>query len=249
MSARLELVHLALDSLSPKSAATWWSQALGWPRDVDAWGLEGVHPPPGQPGVAVRFLASDQPKARRNRLHLHLGCAGLSARRAMADRLISSGGRRADVGQGRSAKLVLRDPDGNEFCLAEPLQGYENTGVVSEIIVPARNPDDLATFWAAALGYERARAVNENGDPVTGLRRPDQTGPALTVVRSEEAPPRLGRTRMALGSNADLPHTVEHLVSLGAKKRNDEPENHAVVLHDPEGTAFCLLRPPDSIPG
>lgn len=244
MSTHLELVHLALDSLSPKSAATWWSQALGWPRDVDPWSLAGVHPPPGEPGIAVRFINSDQPKTRRNRLHFHLGCAGLSARRAMADRLISSGGRRADVGQGRAPKLVLRDPDGNEFCLAEPLQGYEDTGVLSEIIVPARHPDELATFWAAALGYERARVVNENGEPIIGLRRPDQTGPALTVVHADEAPPRLGRIRMALGSSVDTTHAVEQLVSLGAKTRKDEHESHAVVLHDPEGTAFCLLRSP-----
>lgn len=249
MSTRLELVHLALDSLSPKSAATWWSQALGWPRDVDAWHLEGVHPPPGEPGISVRFIASDQPKTRRNRLHFHLGCAGLSSRRARADQLISSGGRRADVGQGRSGKLVLRDPDGNEFCLAEPLQGYENTGVISEIVVPARHPDKLADFWAAVLGYERARAVNENGEPVIGLRRPDQTGPALTVVRSDEAPPRLGRIRMAVRGSLDTAHTVEHLVSLGAKTRKDEHEEHAAVLHDPEGTAFCLLKRPDGTAG
>ncbi|PID54000.1 MAG: hypothetical protein CSA58_05850 [Micrococcales bacterium] len=239
MSTRLQLVHVSIASIAARQTAAWWSNVLGWElidRDTE-------HPaivPPGN-GLPLRFVGSDQPKSRRNRLHFHLGCPGTAARRAMADKLIQQGARRADVGQGRATKLVLRDPEGNEFCLLEPLVDYPDTGPLTEIIIPARNPEALAEFWAQALGYVRVPAVNENAEPLVGLRRRSLTGPALTFSPTDDGAPRLGRVRLAVGGT---PQSTAYLKSLGAKYRKGEDDAHGLTMHDSEGNAFYVLGAP-----
>jgi hypothetical protein len=53
-------------------------------------------------------------------MHLHVAAAsGLPLEREVS-RLISSGARRIDIGQGEVPWVVLADPGGNEFCLVHP---------------------------------------------------------------------------------------------------------------------------------
>lgn len=108
---------LTVDSYDPAFCASWWAETLGW--QVVPGGLEGieVRPPDGR-GASLFFVASPEPKSTKNRLHLDLYAEDQSA---AVEALEARGAQRVDIGQGTDAGwIVLRDPEGNEFCLLEP---------------------------------------------------------------------------------------------------------------------------------
>jgi hypothetical protein len=57
-----------------------------------------------------------EPKAVKNRLHIDVSPTDRDQGDELA-RLLGLGAQHADVGQGDVGWVVLRDPDGNEFCL------------------------------------------------------------------------------------------------------------------------------------
>ena len=64
------------------------------------------------------FLAVDDPKGGKNRLHIDLRPDDQGAE---VERLVSLGASRVDVGQGDDVSwVVLADPEGNEFCVLPP---------------------------------------------------------------------------------------------------------------------------------
>ena len=113
---------LCIDSVSPGQTADFWEAALGWRRTADEADQVVLEPPAGSPedGVApdLLFLKVPEGKAVKNRLHLDLRPQDQAAEVA---RLEALGAHRVDVGQGEVGWVVLADPDGNEFCVLEPL--------------------------------------------------------------------------------------------------------------------------------
>ncbi|MFW5418090.1 VOC family protein [Nocardiopsis sp. CNT-189] len=108
---------LTVDAHDPPPLARWWAQTLGWElmEPVPA-GVE-VRPPDGR-SPSLFFTRADGAKPAKNRLHLDLYAED---RAAAVDGLLARGAARADVGQPDDAAcVVLRDPEGNEFCLLEP---------------------------------------------------------------------------------------------------------------------------------
>jgi hypothetical protein len=57
----------------------------------------------------------------KDRLHLHIAADG-DDRESEIDRLVSLGARRADSGEHRDGRIVMIDPDGNEFCVVRAPQ-------------------------------------------------------------------------------------------------------------------------------
>lgn len=58
------------------------------------------------------------PKNGKNRFHLELAADGDLG--AEVERIVALGATRTDVGEGDLNRLMLADPDGNEFCLLNP---------------------------------------------------------------------------------------------------------------------------------
>ncbi|MFB6726086.1 VOC family protein [Kribbella sp. NPDC056345] len=115
----------------------------------------------------------------------------------------------------------------------------------------AADPQRLARFWAAALGY-----VIEPGfdsPDVAGLVDPDGVGPAICFLRVPE--PKTAKNRLHLdirvagpgdrdaASAARMRTKAAELVALGATQvREDiygDQLGHIVML-DPEGNEFCV---------
>jgi catechol 2,3-dioxygenase-like lactoylglutathione lyase family enzyme len=119
---------LCIDTTDPARLATFWQSALGWRRTEDGDVVDDdqvvLEPPAGSPedGIApdLLFLRVPEEKAGKNRLHLDLRPLDQAAEVA---RLEALGARRADVGQGAAVSwIVMADPDGNEFCVLDPLK-------------------------------------------------------------------------------------------------------------------------------
>jgi hypothetical protein len=109
----LEWEQVIVDCADPVTLGRWWAAALEWvvvnqdPEEFE------IRPAPEQaPGLL--FARVPEPKTVKNRLHLDFRPDDQVAEVA---RLEALGATRADIGQGEQSWIVLRDPEGNEFCV------------------------------------------------------------------------------------------------------------------------------------
>ena len=114
----------------------------------------------------------------------------------------------------------------------------------SELVVDSRDPETLAAFWSAVLGYRelsREEGAIEIG-PEAGFG-----GPAPTLVFAPVPHPTPGKVRLHIDlspTDRDQDAELRRLLELGAVPADvgQTGEEGWHVLADPEGNAFCLLR-------
>ncbi len=111
----LEWEQVVVATPDPAALGRWWCDALGWVVvDDDPPVFEIRERPERLPGIL--FLAVDEPKHGKNRLHLDVRPDDQAAE---VERLLAHGASRIDVGQGDVSWVVLADPEGNEFCVLQ----------------------------------------------------------------------------------------------------------------------------------
>jgi predicted enzyme related to lactoylglutathione lyase len=108
--------EICIDARDATALGTWWSELLGWPRNVDDDGDVVLQPPPGA-GPTWLFLAVPDDKVVKNRIHFDFRP---DDQQAEVERAIALGARHVDIGQGDESWVVLADPEGNEFCILAP---------------------------------------------------------------------------------------------------------------------------------
>jgi predicted enzyme related to lactoylglutathione lyase len=94
-----------------------WSEALGWPLVWDQDQETAIRSPHGGPKITWGGPPV-MPKPAMNRLHFDLAPSGDP--NAEVQRLVGLGATRVAIGQGEVGRVVLADPDGNEFCVLDP---------------------------------------------------------------------------------------------------------------------------------
>jgi predicted enzyme related to lactoylglutathione lyase len=110
------------------------------------------------------------------------------------------------------------------------------------VVVDATDPARLARWWAEVLDY---RLLYEASDEVV-IGRDENTYPGLVFVPVPE--PKSGKNRLHIDLNPDDREAeVERLVNMGARRVDVGQGDEAtwVVLADPEGNEFCVLRARD----
>ena len=128
---------------------------------------------------------------------------------------------------------------------------------IRDIVFDCARPAALARFWAAALdGYyvapyddaelERLRSIgidDPEDDPTVLVERPGAT-PRLWFQKVPEAVvPKTTKNRVHVDlSTDDADREAARLVALGAVLAAEQPNPGLLVLRDPEGNEFCLLR-------
>ncbi len=115
----------------------------------------------------------------------------------------------------------------------------------SELVVDSRDPEALAAFWAAVLDY-RVLGREEDGSVEIGPEA-GFGGAAPTLVFGPVPDPTPGKRRLHIDVNPtdrDQDEELERLLGLGARRADVGQGDDAtwVVLTDPEGNEFCLLR-------
>ncbi|GAA4429512.1 VOC family protein [Georgenia halophila] len=122
-----------------------------------------------------------------------------------------------------------------------------------DIVVDCHHPAALARFWTEVLeGYRIAPYDDEEvarlaamgvtdveDDPTVLLERVDGGRPCLWFQRVPEPKTVKNRVHLDLAAD-DADAELARLLSLGAQVQADRGE--LVVLGDPEGNEFCLLR-------
>ena len=108
------IAALAIDCHDPPELARWWSRLLGGSVEVAEDGDATLRAPGG---LAIDFGRVPEAKTVKNRLHLDLRSTDLAEATAQA---LALGATRADDIYDQGRWQVLRDPEGNEFCLLRP---------------------------------------------------------------------------------------------------------------------------------
>jgi len=106
----------ALSCDGSQEVGYFWSEALGWPLTWDQDQETAIRSPHGGPKVTWGGPPV-APKIGKNRLHFDLAPPAHSDHEAEVDRLVSLGATRIDIGLGEVDRVVLADPDDNEFCV------------------------------------------------------------------------------------------------------------------------------------
>jgi predicted enzyme related to lactoylglutathione lyase len=110
----------------------------------------------------------------------------------------------------------------------------------TELIVDAADPRRLADFWCAVLGWQ----VTEDDEEGVEIAAADGSLPTIVFVPVPEAKTVKNRVHIDVNpSGCDQAEEVERVLGLGARRVDvGQGEQPWVVLADPEGNEFCILR-------
>ncbi|MCP2243024.1 VOC family protein [Lentzea aerocolonigenes] len=158
-------MEITFDAADPSALAAFWSEFAG-------------------DEIELTFVWSDAPKIEKNRVHIDLASTSPEHQADIVARALKLGAEHADVGQRDVPWVVLRDPQGNEFCVLEPRPEY--TGVIAAVVVDSRDP--LAS--AQATGHPVVRS----GDGFASVR--PEPGPWLEFVQTDDPEPITNRVRV-----------------------------------------------------
>jgi predicted enzyme related to lactoylglutathione lyase len=237
---------MVIDAADPSALAAFWAAALGWEVAADEPDEVVVEPVgfsyPSAAALPLVFVPVQEPKTGKNRLHLDLSTTSLQDQAAEVERVLGLGGTPADIGQGDVPWVVLADPEGNEFCVLDPREGYMDARPVAAIVLDCARPDALVPFWADATGWE----VRTSLQNFASLRAPGGSGPFLELLQTPDAKTVKNRLHIDVAPLADGDTQAEarRLEQAGAVRldigQGDVPW---VVLADPEGNELCVLSP------
>jgi predicted enzyme related to lactoylglutathione lyase len=112
------------------------------------------------------------------------------------------------------------------------------------VVVDAQDPQALGRFWAEVLGW-RVLAADED-EVIVGAD--EHAYPGLCILRVPETKAIKNRLHIDLAPD-DRDREVERLLGLGATRVDIGQGDDVswVVLADPEGNEFCVLRAHESL--
>ncbi|MEV3985952.1 VOC family protein [Nonomuraea sp. NPDC049758] len=124
------------------------------------------------------------------------------------------------------------------------------TSRLTELTVDCHDPERLAAFWCAVLGL---RVIDRNGpkveigswEPTVEEVRARQMPPTLLFIRVPEGKTVKNRLHLDVSPiDCSTDDEVTRLLGLGAIRRDvgQGPDRSWVVMADPEGNEFCVLR-------
>jgi hypothetical protein len=110
----------------------------------------------------------------------------------------------------------------------------------TELVVDATDPGSLASFWMSVLGWELA------GTDDDGVQIVELSGQLPTLMFAHVPEAKTGKNRLHIDLNpvgCDQEAELARLLALGAHRVDiGQGEQSWIVLADPEGNEFCLLR-------
>jgi predicted enzyme related to lactoylglutathione lyase len=116
------------------------------------------------------------------------------------------------------------------------------TSRIECLTIDCAHPDRLADFWAAALSWERVYQ-DEYEVAIRDVAAGEAAGPDLLLLGVPEG--KVGKNRLHLDLRPDDQDAeVARLLSLGAclVDIGQAGDESWVVMADPEGNEFCVLR-------
>ena len=244
----LRLVQIAMNARDDSAVGRFWAEALGWSLDSEEPGVVTNLEPPGfaypdPVAVCIDVIRVPEPKTVKNRVHVDLAATSVAHQADLVARLQGLGATLADVGQGDVPWTVLADPEGNEFCVAEPRPAYyRDTGPIAAVVADCADPRAMARFWGEAMDW----TVHEVTGDYAGLRSARGVGPYLEFIRTPDVKTVKNRVHLDLRPypGDDQAAEVARLRALGATDIDlGQGDVSWTCLADPEGNEFDVLTP------
>lgn len=233
------LWSVVFDANDRVALARFWAAALGWEYAEG----EGCSSVTGGGGTLRRleFVTAPNEKQSANWMHFDLSSTSIQDQRATVERSIELGARHIDIGQGPDSEhVVLADPEGNEFCVLEPGNGFVDDRSRLGSLTCDGSPT-VGYFWSEVLGWP----LVWDQDDETAVRSRDG-GVFITFG----GPPAAKHTKnrlpidIAPPTDGDQRAEIDRLVALGATRIDiGQGDVNWVVLADPDGNEFCVLTP------
>lgn len=114
----------------------------------------------------------------------------------------------------------------------------------TELVIDCHDHEMLGTFWCQVLDYDVVDNSDGPKDFYVQLRGPDGAGPTILLDRTPDL--KVAKNRLHIDVNAtdrSQDEEVERILALGATRVDiGQGEQSWVVLADPEGNEFCVLR-------
>ena len=122
------------------------------------------------------------------------------------------------------------------------------TSYISHTTIDCANAYELSAWWKQVIGYVDVEGdPNEPGHEQCMIVHPD-SGHSLLFIQVPDTKSVKNRLHFDLRpTEGTRDEEVARVVALGAKEIDDQRDHHGpgigwVVLADPEGNEFCILR-------
>ncbi len=246
----LRLNRITFACAEPRRVAEFWTELLdGYAAVANG----GAYIGRGD-GPAIFFRRGDKSPTIELPIHLDVN---VPDREAELQRILELGGRLVEtkshqIGELSETWTVMRDPEGNGFCVQSPPQ--TDTRRIGNVTFSCASPISLGRFWAAALGWPDEpidpgfvqTLLDAGMDPretesfyVT--RETPTSRPRLLFQRREKSRPasypihldfRAGDREAEIGRLQQLGATVEATTS--------DDDSTWTIMRDPESNPFCV---------
>jgi predicted enzyme related to lactoylglutathione lyase len=247
----LELVHITFSCADPQRVAEFWSALLDYDAAPagDSWTAQDPQ------GTGPKLLFNRMEKSPTIEIPIHLD-VNVPDREADRERVLQLGGTLVEnksfrIGELSGGCTVMRDPEGNGFCLED---GSDTDRQIWNVTFASANPRELGRFWAFALGWpdddinpaiiEQFRAAGVGEPDVSGFHvtKPQDGGaPRFYFHRREKSRPASYPIHLDFGTD-DREAEIERLSGAGATVvETKQGTNIALtIMRDPEGNPFCV---------
>jgi predicted enzyme related to lactoylglutathione lyase len=249
----LRLKHITFAAADPRGLAAFWAAVLGYEaRGTDSsW----TAVPPSTDGPPLLFRHA--PKSPTIELPIHLD-VNAPDREATVRRLLGIGARlvatkREVIGELDETWTVLRDPEGNGFCVQGP-DPRRPGPYIWNVTFSSAAPRQLGAFWSQALGWPEQVPPDDflqmlwdaGLDPAEreayyAALSPDGSPPRFLFQRRERSRPEHYPIQLAFTSDA-AEEDIVRLTAAGATaaETGAEADRGRTVLRDPEGNPFSV---------
>jgi predicted enzyme related to lactoylglutathione lyase len=249
----LRLAHITFSCQDPARVAEFWGALLDYETAPagDSW----LATDPLEEGT--RLLFNRMPKSPTIEVPIHVD-VNVPDREAELRRVLELGGRLVETKSHRVEELeetwtVMRDPEGNGFCIQSPPNALPHR-YIGNITFSCAEPRELGRFWANALGWpdeeidedflQQLRDAGMDERELTGFyaTRPGGGGrPRFLFQRREKSRPASYPIHLDFVAD-DREAEVERLIRGGASVVETKAGTNITftVMRDPDENPFCV---------
>jgi predicted enzyme related to lactoylglutathione lyase len=248
----LRLNHITFACREPQRVAEFWTELLdGYTAEPSGQTYFGRGDGPPE------LFFNKMEKSPTIEVPIHLD-VNVPDREAELERLLGLGARlvmtkTTSVGELSETCTIMRDPEGNGFCIQTPPHAHP-IRYIGNVTFSCAEPTSLGPFWAEALGWpeeeideallHKLRDGGIDERELTGFyvtRPPGGGRPRLLFQRREKSRPASYPIHLDFRTD-DREGEIERLTGLGATLVETKTDDRATwsVMRDPEGNPFCV---------
>jgi len=249
----LRLLNITFSCNDPERLAEFWGTLLDY--EAASAGDSWIATDPR--GEGTRLLFNRMEKSGTIEVPIHVD-VNVPDREAELNRILQLVARfvetRSDsIGDFSETWTVMRDPEGNGFCIQSPPKTPPHR-YIGNVTFSCAEPRQLGAFWAEALGWPeeetdegflqqlRDAGVAERDLSGVYVTRPPNAGrPRFLFQRREKSRPASYPIHMDFGTD-DREAEVKRLVRAGASvvETKEGANLTFTILRDPEENPFCV---------